>query len=522
MTSLRRFLGLAFYYRRFVPKFAAPLHRLTKKKVPFEWTEECESAFQRLKVALTTAPVLVYPRFGTSCNFVLEAQLAWVLFFHNDRKMVLSIHPVAFASRSLNKHESNYHILELETLGLVWAVHYFRPYLLGHPCTVFTDHTACLAILNTPRPSGKLARWALTILEMDVTIKHKAEKKHTNADALCRSPVANEEEVLTEKAVVERSIAVEPLRPDYQPSIPNAAEVGRLQAEDMDSAPMLTYLQSGELTCDQKLSQKIVLDSKHFAVVDGVLYREDRDQQCVVVPSSLRVQLLEEAHKGRFAGHLADKKVHDRLRRYDWWPGMRNDVYKFCRSCLKCASRKSGRRCLPYNPFLLVHRVAVDILQLPLTTNCNKYVAVFMDYLTKWPEAFAIPDQKAETIAKLFVEQIVCRHEELLSDRGANFLSTLIQEICKLLGVSKINTSGYHPQTDGLVEKFSSTLINMIGKSCSAQDRDWDMHLPYLLFAYRCSAQESTPFFLVYGRDPRIPTEPRIVVPMLWTQMTSS
>ena len=124
-----------------------------------------------------------------------------------------------------------------------------------------------------------------------------------------------------------------------------------------------------------------------------------------------------------------------------------------------------------------------------------------------------MPDQKAETVAKLFVEQIVCRHgipEELLSDRGANFLSTLVQDICKTLGVRKINTSGYHPQTDGLVEKFNSTLTNMIAKSCDVRDRDWDDQLPFLLFAYRSSAQESTkesPFFLMHGRDPRIPTE---------------
>jgi transposase InsO family protein len=106
-----------------------------------------------------------------------------------------------------------------------------------------------------------------------------------------------------------------------------------------------------------------------------------------------------------------------------------------------------------------------------------------MDYLTKWPEAFAIPDQKAETVAKLFVEQIVCRHgtpEELLSDRGTNFLSSVIQEVCQLLNIKKINTSGYHPQTDGLVEKFNSTLIQMIAKSCTVSDRDWDNHLPYL------------------------------------------
>ena len=79
-----------------------------------------------------------------------------------------------------------------------------------------------------------------------------------------------------------------------------------------------------------------------------------------------------------------------------------------------------------------------------------------------------------------------------------------------MLGVKKINTSGYHPQTDGLVEKFNSTLISMIAKSCDVRDRDWDVHLPYLLFAYRVSAQESTreaPFFLLYGRDARIPTE---------------
>ena len=98
-----------------------------------------------------------------------------------------------------------------------------------------------------------------------------------------------------------------------------------------------------------------------------------------------------------------------------------------------------------------------------------------MDYLTKWPEAFAMPDQRAEMIATLFIEHIVCRHgipEELLSDRGTNFLSSLIQEICQVLSVKKINTSGYHPQTDGLIEKFNATLINMIAKS-SSDGTDW-------------------------------------------------
>jgi transposase InsO family protein len=159
------------------------------------------------------------------------------------------------------------------------------------------------------------------------------------------------------------------------------------------------------------------------------------------------------------------------------------------------------------------HRVGVDVLQLPLTRNGNRYVVCFVDYLTKWVEAFPVSDQRAETIANLFIEHVVCRHgvpEQLLSDRGANFLSDLLQGVCAILGVDKINTSGYHPQTDGLVEKFNSTLINMIAKCCEVQQHDWDEQLPYLLFAYRSSIQESTresPFCLLYGRDPRLPTE---------------
>ena len=143
----------------------------------------------------------------------------------------------------------------------------------------------------------------------------------------------------------------------------------------------------------------------------------------------------------------------------------------------------------------------------------NRYVVTFVDYLTNWLEAFAIPDQLAETIARLLCEQIICGHgtpEQLLSDRGANFLTELILEICKVLGVKKLNTSRYHLQTDGLIEQFNSTLTNMIAKSCESRLFGWDQQLPFLLFAYHISAQESmkdSPFFLLHGQDARVPTE---------------
>ena len=99
--------------------------------------------------------------------------------------------------------------------------------------------------------------------------------------------------------------------------------------------------------------------------------------------------------------------------------------------------------------------------------------------------------------------------EELLSDRGTNFLSNLVLEVCKLFDVKKLNTSGYHPQTNGLCERFNSTLIQMLAKTCERYGHDWAKHLSYVLYAYRVSVQESTresPFFLLYGRDPALPT----------------
>ena len=105
-----------------------------------------------------------------------------------------TVHPIAYASRSLQPAEWNYGISELETLGLVWAVKHFRPYILSYPCTVYTDHAACLSLLSSHNPSTKLARWALTIQEMNLTIKHRSGN---NADALSRNPTIEETTVLS-------------------------------------------------------------------------------------------------------------------------------------------------------------------------------------------------------------------------------------------------------------------------------------------------------------------------------------
>ncbi len=202
---------------------------------------------------------------------------------------------------------------------------------------------------------------------------------------------------------------------------------------------------------------------------------------------------------------------------------MRSDIIHWCRSCIICAKRRTGRKEVPPLTPIAVNgpfdRVGVDVIQFTKSHEGNRYAIVFVDYLTKWPEVFATPDQSVLTIAKLLVENIISRHgvpAELLSDRGPAFLSKLLQEVCKLMGIKKVNTTAYHPQTDGLVERFNRTLTDMLAKTVEKGGKDWDRRLPYVLFAYRSSPQESTkesPFFLLYGRDPKLPTQSTMVPP---------
>ena len=214
--------------------------------------------------------------------------------------------------------------------------------------------------------------------------------------------------------------------------------------------------------------------------------------------------------------------MHGELGKYYWWPNMRKDIVDWCRACLTCATRQTSRKTKP--PLVPIpvggpwDRVGVDIVQLPKSHRGNQYAIVFCDYLTKWPEVFPTKDQTALTVAQLLVREVIPRHgipRQLLSDRGSAFLSKLMMEIYKLLGVKKVNTTAYHPQCDSLVERFNRSLIDMLSKTVQTHGQDWDEKLPFVLFAYRASIQQSileSPFYLMYGRDPQLPTD-AILVP---------
>ena len=270
------------------------------------------------------------------------------------------------------------------------------------------------------------------------------------------------------------------------------------------------------------LSKNRNTGDSYFANEDGMLYRifnlrNGEQVRQIVVPKKWRNKLLSMAHDIPSAGHLGNRKTRQRLMQHFFWPGIFGDVAQYCRSCPQCQKSipkgRVGRA--PHvdvppmdEPFL---RVAIDIVgPLPRSQAGNKYILVCCDYVTRYPEAVPLKNQEAETVADALVGIFsrVGIPKELLSDQGTNFMSELIQELCRLLQIRKLTSTPYHPQTNGLVERFNGTLKGMLRCYAQKDPGNWDKQLPYVLFAYREVPHECTgfsPFEMLYGRHVRGP-----------------
>ena len=161
-----------------------------------------------------------------------------------------------------------------------------------------------------------------------------------------------------------------------------------------------------------------------------------------------------------------------------------------------------------------MERIAIDILgPLPLTESGNKYLLVVMDYFTKWPEVYPLPNQTAVTVAEILVKNFFCRFGtplEIHSDQGWNFESNVFAEICRIMGIKKTRTTLFHPQSDGMVERYNRTLENQLALFVNENQNDWDQRVPLVLMAYRSAVHESTgcsPAKLMMGCELKLPID---------------
>ena len=193
----------------------------------------------------------------------------------------------------------------------------------------------------------------------------------------------------------------------------------------------------------------------------------------LILPKSLRTEVLQQLHDTQTAGHLGVAKTLNRVRERFYWVQCRRDVQEWCRNCDLCAQKQGPQKKIKapmaqYNTGSPMERIAIDVLgPQPITETGNKYILIVADYFMKWVEAYPMPNQEATTVAELLVIQFICRFGVPLlihSDQGRNFESELFAEMCRLLGIKKTRTIPYHPQSDGMVERFNHTLEAQLSK----------------------------------------------------------
>ena len=220
-------------------------------------------------------------------------------------------------------------------------------------------------------------------------------------------------------------------------------------------------------------------------------------------------------YKHPTGGYLGMNAMYDKISEWYYWDQIYRDVQVYVRSCTECQKRLKTRRKEPLHPIQVgraFERIGIDLVgPLSITTQNNRYIIVATDYLMKWPEARAVSDAGANTLAKFIFEEIICRHgtpKIILSDQGRNFISETVRILCeKFLIVHKFS-SAYHPQTNGMVERLNRTLCESLAKVKGTDE--WDQHIPAVLLVYRTKRHATTgytPFQLVYGRQATLPIE---------------
>lgn len=271
---------------------------------------------------------------------------------------------------------------------------------------------------------------------------------------------------------------------------------------------------------DMQQRSSIKRKSRYFIVLNDQLYKKNRNnpnRPIKVVKESEVEEILYHTHSDPLAGHFSIDETYRRVKIRYYWPQMFNDVRRYVQTCDDCQRRGKNRRVEPLHPIKVgqpFDRLGMDIVgPLPKTRRGNTHIVVATEYLTKWPEARALPNAKASSVVSFFYEDIICRHgcpKEILTDRGTHFVNDMLNSLCAELGVKHKLSTAYHPQTNGLVERFNRTLCEALAKYANEHQDDWDVYLTSVLFAYRTKKHSTTrhePFYLMYGRDAILPIE---------------
>ena len=488
--ALQEFAGMVNFYHRFIPgaaRLMKPIYLAlsgnTKKSVPLDWNSNLDQAFKATKEALAKATLLTHPQTSAATALTVDASdtaLGGVLEQFIDDQW----QPLAFFSRKLRPPEQRYSTFDRELLAIHLGVRHFRYFLEGRPFTIFTDHKPLTFAMNKISEPWSLRqqRQLTAISEFSTDIQHVSGKNNPVADALSRS--------LTEQQTSETLNAV---------------------AEGVDYIAMATAQRTDEEVQSLRIkTTSLVLKDLSY---NGTTLLCDTSTGTArpVVPETWKRKVFETVHNLAHPGVRATRAL---VSQKFVWKGMSKQVNQWTKSCVACQKSKVTRHTkaplsdyeVPKGRFSHVH---VDLVGPLPPSHGFTYLFTMIDRFTRWPEAIPLVNTEAEVLARTFSSEWIARHgvpEQITSDRGPQFTSQLWKNVCELMGMSVNSTTAYHPQANGLVERFHRRLKEALRARLTGPN--WIDELPWVLLGIRTTPKtdlNTSTAELVYGMPLTVP-----------------
>lgn len=475
--GVHSFLGLCSFFRRFIPGFsqcANPLYKLLHKDVNFDFNEKCLQAFEKLKQLLISAPVLSLYDPTRETELHTDASKLGYGAVILQKQIDGKFHPIAYFSKSVGKHEINYHSYELETLAIVYALARFRVYLAGIPFTIVTDCNSLVMTFGKKDVNSRIARWVWEFERFNYKIKHRSGSSMGHVDALSRNPV-----------------------------------VAMIQSSDIGFQLQLTQNRDPTI---QRLKETLeTSESPPFEMHNGIVYRKNRDDRLLFyVPAEMEHQLIHQTHEK--IGHFGSEKCYEQMRSRYWMPCMKQKIETFTKNCVKClvysappATSERSLYSIPKKP-LPFDTLHIDHFgPLPSVNSKQKHLLVVVDSFTKFTKLYPATSTSTKEVCRALEKyfEFYSRPARVISDRGTCFTSSEFAEFLRSHNIQHIKNAVASPQANGQVERVNRVLKNMLGKLTEPlQHADWAKQLKHVEYALNNTMHKSvstTPSQLLFG-----------------------
>lgn len=454
--GLQRFLGMVNYLSKFIPnmsEIASPLRSLLCKEILWEWSNEQEKCFRKLKEVLCTAPVLAYydPKIPVTLSVDASSKGLGATILQKDK-------PVAYASKALTKAECNYAQIEKELLAIVYGCKKFHNYIACRKVEVESDHKPLEIIMKKPLHKAplRLQRMLMQLQRYDLDVKYKKGVELHIADTLSRAYLPEEGEPLEGPLEIYNIQNQIPMSPD------KFMQFQKATAEDPSLVQLSNLVQGGWPVLREQCPSSC-LEYWNFrdelSVVNGVLFKGVR----VLVPKVLKPEMLRKIHEA----HQGALRCKLRAREALFWPGMMRDidqVVSFCDVCNENARRQAKQPLISHEiPDQPWAKVSSDLFEFK-----GKHYMLCVDYYSKYPEVTCLGSEIKARVIIDTLKSVFSRHGipiVLISDNGPQYVNEEFKKFTRSWEFKHETSSPRYPRSNGQVERMVQTVKGFMAKS---------------------------------------------------------